>query len=72
MAKKRKKPIIVEVSGGNVQGVWNLPSGYDWQLLDWDNLLPDTYTTGDTARKRKPSARQTVLSPRSTPHKRPG
>ena len=51
MANKRKKPIIVEVSGGNVQGVWNVPSGYDWQLLDWDNLLPDTYTTGDTRRE---------------------
>ena len=51
MANKRKKPIIVEVSGGNVQGVWNVPSGYDWQLLDWDNLLPDTYAAGDTWRE---------------------
>ncbi len=43
------KQITVEVYGGNVTAVHGLPEGYEWQLLDWDNLLPDDcYTKGQT------------------------
>ena len=39
--------VVVEVAGGCVQNVWNLPAGIEWELLDWDNLLGDVYTRGD-------------------------
>lgn len=32
-----KKTVIVEVSGGCVQEVHNLPKGYTYTLVDWDN-----------------------------------
>ena len=31
------KTIIVEVSGGVVVDVRNLPEGWDWELIDHDN-----------------------------------
>lgn len=37
--------IIIEVSGGVVQTVIGTN---DYDVLDWDNLLGDCYTTGDT------------------------
>lgn len=36
-AKQDKKSIIVEVSGGCVQEVYNLPEGFTYTLIDWDN-----------------------------------
>ena len=36
-AKQDKKTIIVEVSGGCVQEVYNLPKGYTYTLVDWDH-----------------------------------
>lgn len=50
MEAKVKDTVIVEVSGGNVQNVWGLQGGQNWELLDWDNLLGDTYTIGDCGR----------------------
>lgn len=40
--------IIVEVAGGCVQDVHGVA---EWTLLDWDNLLADIYTRGDTERE---------------------
>lgn len=36
-AKEDKKTVIVEVSGGCVQDVYNLPEGHTYTLVDWDN-----------------------------------
>lgn len=36
-AKQDKKTIIVEVSEGCVRDVYNLPEGYTYTLVDWDN-----------------------------------
>lgn len=36
-AKEDKKSVIVEVSGGCVQDLYNLPDGYTYTLVDWDN-----------------------------------
>lgn len=36
-AKQDKKSIIVEVSEGCVRDVYNLPEGYTYTLVDWDN-----------------------------------
>ena len=52
--KKSKKTIFVEVYGGNVTELHNVPKGYEWELIDWDNLLnEDFYTRGDAEREWK-------------------
>ena len=37
-ALKDKKSVVVQVSGGLVTDVDNLPDGWDWMLLDWDGI----------------------------------
>ena len=39
--------VVVEVSGGCVNNVHGLLPNQEWVLLDWDNLLGDTYAIGD-------------------------
>jgi hypothetical protein len=39
--------IIIEVEGGNVT---NVRGTNDYEVLDWDNLLGDIWTAGDTER----------------------
>lgn len=37
-AKEDQKTVIVEVSGGCVQDVHNLPEGFTYTLVDWDHF----------------------------------
>lgn len=33
-----KKNIVIEIYGGCFTEIYNLPKGYTYELIDWDNL----------------------------------
>ena len=35
---ENKKTVVVEIYGGCLDDVHNLPEGYNYALIDWDNL----------------------------------
>lgn len=49
MSKKQVR-VLIEVSGGVVQQVHCDDSVY-YEVLDWDNLLGDMWSSGDTERQ---------------------
>jgi hypothetical protein len=40
------KPIVIEVRGGIVQDVLHIPSGYEYEVKDYDNIEANDETTG--------------------------
>lgn len=41
-----RKPIVIEVRGGVVQGVQNVPPGYQYEIKDYDNLEAESSDGG--------------------------
>lgn len=37
----QRKPIVIEVRGGIVQEVLNVPPGYEYEVVDYDNIETD-------------------------------
>ena len=40
-----KKNIVIEIYGGCFNGIHNLPDGYTYTLIDWDNLKEEDQET---------------------------
>ena len=41
-----RKPIVIEVLGGVVQDVQNVPPGYDYEIKDYDDIEADEDAAG--------------------------
>ena len=52
--------VWVEVDGGCVQGVTGLPEGWNWDVVDWDNLR-DEVKSADDFQRLQPEYQEAIL-----------